>query len=200
MNIQNWQPTKNCRICSDHFTREQFYTTIQTVRLHANAVPTVLNIAPTRVGDEDTFNRINNKMLSTGTDSLAIPCDYDDTTSTADDNIQQTSEIQPTEESVSNAVISSLLMTCYSDDENSPIKDKDHISNMLPVDSTMTPSVNCDDTLLVSDSRSSAVPDDCCTVMPYETELDDDMPTVDVTGITTQDKVAAKIRKRKKNN
>ena len=165
MNIQNWQPTKNCRICSDHFTREHFYTTSPTVRLHANAVPTILDTAATHNKDQFIGSKKDNTSsqralpvdvtqcgnllefaynesqkaisVSTGTDSLSISCDYDDGTSTADDNIPQTSEIQQADESASDTIICSSSKKCYSDDDNSPIENNGQEFNTLPAHSTV---------------------------------------------------------------
>ncbi|XP_076055196.1 THAP domain-containing protein 3-like [Oratosquilla oratoria] len=40
---ENWKPTKNSKICSEHFTEDCFDRTGQTVRLKLHAVPTIFN-------------------------------------------------------------------------------------------------------------------------------------------------------------
>jgi len=91
LNLRNWQPTKNSIICSDHFIQENFYRTSQTVRLLANAVPTVIYIA---------YSESQSAIPASTAIAPLISCDNDNN-STADDNIPQTYETQLIEESAS---------------------------------------------------------------------------------------------------
>jgi THAP domain len=226
MNIRNWRPTKNSRICSDHFTHANFYTTIQTVRLLANAVPTETETASTYKKDLSIDFKDNTSLqhvlpvdvtqcknifefvysesqkaipTSTVTASQSIICYYDTDTPTADDIIPQPIETQQIQESAPDTIYCTLSMTCYCDDENSSIGNKGHEPDVLPVHPT-TPSPIYDDILIVPDLMPTPASDDRCTLMPCETKFCGDMPIADPTDVTIEDKVAIKLKKKEKKN